>query len=151
MPIVLKAQYVDHNEPCIEVKTCDCLPGTLWGSKIEYVYGVPKGNWKNIEFTTEEKVSFVTFLDVMVDENIDVLKLKIKLLLDENIFENFREIVNALPIVDRTFIPPETNPRCYWQNQLLKDICQGSVYYVIRTCKNRKRLKKFFTFLLSLS
>lgn len=151
MPIVLKAQYVDHVEPCIEIETSEYIPGTLWGSKWEYVYGFPKGNWEQLEFKKEEQVSFVKFLDVMVDENIDVLKLKIKLLLDENISDNSREIVNAIPIVDPTFIPPETNQRCYWQNQLLKDVCQGSVYYVIKTCKNRRRLKKFFTFLLSLS
>lgn len=150
MTIVLKALYIPH-QSLIEINTTDYIPGNIWETKTEFVYSNPKGNWKYLEFTTEEQVSFVKFLDVMVEENTDVLKLKIKLLLDENIIDNSREIVNALPVVDPTFIPPETNPRCYWQNQLLKDICQGSVYYVIKTCKNRKRLKKFFTFLLSLS
>lgn len=150
MKIVLKALYIS-NQTHIEVNITEYIPGTLWETKTEFIHSSPKGNWNYLEFTNDEQVSFVKFLDLMVEENIEVLKLKIKLLLEENIQNNFREIVNALSMVDPTFIAPETNPRCHWQNQLLLDICNGSVYYVIATCKNRRRLKRFLNFMLSLT
>ena len=143
---VLKALYIP-NQKYIEIDTTQFNEGTMWTTKTEFIDSIPKGSWNYLEFTRENEVSFVNFLDVMVQETMDVIKIKIKLLLDETIEENAREIVNAIPKLDPTFIPPDTNPRCRWQNELLKDICHSSVYYVVATCRNQQRLKKFFKFI----
>lgn len=146
MKIVLKALYIP-NQDYIEVNTTDYNEGTMWTTKTEFIYSRPKGNWDYLEFSRENEVSLVNFLDVMVQETMDVIKMKVKLILDETVEDNAREIVNAIPKLDPTFIPPDTNPRCRWQNDLLKDICHSSVYYVVATCRNQKRLKKFFKFI----
>lgn len=153
MKYVLSAQHtydVEQNENIVEVKTTYFTPGVMWKTKVDYLYTVPKGNWSVMKFKRDEEVSYVDFMNTMLVETIDVLKKKISIILDDLIRTKPKDIVDGLSIIDPTFYPPDTNPRCRWQKEMLFDICRSSAYYVVQTCRNQRRLQDFFKFICGL-
>lgn len=153
MKYILSAVHtydVEQDENIVEIETTYFIPGIMWKTKIDYLYTKPKGDWTKIYFKRCDEVSYVNFMNTMLIETMDVLKKKISVVLDDLITTHPKDIVDGLSIIDPTFYPPDTNPNCRWQKDMLSDICRSSAYYVVQTCRNPKRLRDFFKFISEL-
>jgi len=139
---------VDCENHVIEVKTDKWLTGTGWREHTDFLYTSPKGNWTELKFTTREQVRYVDFLNTMVNKNLEIAR-KIALLHVDRILESpnrhssFVNLMNSIPILDPTFVPPDFNLRCRWQRELLETICNEWVKSVILTCLTYTRLIAF--------
>jgi hypothetical protein len=52
--------------------------------------------------------------------------------------------MHAIKILDPTFTPPYINLRCNWQRKLLDGLIGETVNSIIDTCRNEKRLDKYY-------
>jgi hypothetical protein len=154
---IIKAKYVyDVDSPlsadCIEITRAKFTPGIGYQNKMDYIYSAPRGDWTEIKFRPNENVSYSNFLNTMVFKNLEVsrklAKLELERVLDLNVYDI--NLLNAIRILDPTFIPPVINTKCQWQNDLLTDIITKSSICVISTCRNRYRLERYFNALRAL-
>jgi hypothetical protein len=121
-------------------------PGTMLTEYHEYIRTRPLGNWSNILFNENDKVSFHAFLNTMVFRNNEVLR-KMAFLVHDQFFTNSGAslwLVDQLRIIDPTFEPGRFNLSAAWQRDLISDICTNSAIYVISTCRNNDRLYSYY-------
>ena len=65
------------------------------------------------------------------------------LLENKNIYSLVR-IMNAVKILDPTFIPPLINTTCSWQKRMVKDFCLTTFPKIIEKSTNNYRLNRLF-------
>jgi hypothetical protein len=128
-------------------------PGIGYRTKTGYVYTTPAGNWNELKFAAEDNVNVSNFLNTMVIKNLDVRRklasLELYRILDQP--GEFRiNLLNAMRILDPTFVPPHINKTCGWQCELMEDIVSKSSFRIIATCRNEQRLERYFTALQAL-
>ena len=154
---VLKATFTcnmcdSNGDDCIEIEYIKHLPGTGSKKHTAYVYTTPVGNWHDLKFKESDDVSYSNFLNTMVFKNIDVRRKLAKLALDRIIESEWYRInlLNAIRILDPTFIPPMINLHCHWQCELMEEIATITSLRIIATCRNEKRLERYFNALQAL-
>jgi len=143
----------DSNVDCIEITYKKYIHGVGYRTKTDYVYTKPAGNWVELKFYNEDNVEYSNFLNTMVTKNLDVHRKLAKIELDRILDSPgmYRiNLLNAICILDPTFIPPIINKRCRWQCDLLEDIVSKTSLYVISTSRNERRLERYFNALCSL-
>jgi len=138
---------------CVEITYEKFLPGVGYRNKTDYVYTDPAGDWVQLCFSKEDNVNVSNFLNTMVIKNLEVYhklaKLELERVLDTP--GTFRiNLLNAIRILDPTFVPPIINKRCRWQCELMEDIVSKTSICIIATCKNEWRLERYFTALQAL-
>jgi hypothetical protein len=137
---------------CVEITYRKYTPENGYRTLTDYVYTKPLGNWTEIKFNSSDDVQYTNFLNTMVFKNIEVYRKLARLALSNvvNYPMYHIKIINALCILDPTFVPPIINKRCTWQRELLENIAQTTSLRVIYTCKNTYRLERYFNALQSL-
>lgn len=150
MAFITKAKYVfdvNSQTDIVEVDYVKYVEGNGWKSCKDWIYTYPEGDWVDMNFGKRSSVEYVDFLNTMVFKNLDVHRKMAKLSIDHVSTKNPKrllKIMNAIRILDPTFIPPEINTDCQWQIGLLKHIAFTTSYEVIAGCKDKKRLHKYF-------
>jgi hypothetical protein len=132
-------------EYCIEIKYKKFFPGTGYKFLIDFLYADPIGGWSELHFEDDDCCEYACFLETMVDKNIEVYKKLSKLYLDSVLEEHGRhriKLLNAISILDPTFIPPGVNTWCRWQREMMEEIIRSS-YHVIITCRNENNLRRY--------
>jgi|TARA_B110000908_G_C10209617_1_gene429505 hypothetical protein len=144
--------YVNNNGiSCIEMKYTRYIEGRGYVNFPECYEAEPIGNWEDID-ASHESFRYEEFLDTMVEKTIAIRRTMAVIELDNVLCENHNihsilRIMNAVKIIDPTFVPVIINTRCTWQKQVAKDFCAYTFPDVIYACKNTKRLDKLFTVL----
>ena len=138
---------VDVGHNIVEVITTQYFPGTGWNNHTDFLYTNSKGNWSELSFKKDEYVSYESFLNSMVEKNLEVCR-KIAQVSAERIvnggsWSDFVKLMRSLTILDDTFTPPYINLRCRWQREFLESICNTWVRVVISTCHNMVNLTHF--------
>lgn len=155
MSSIVKKATCDFVNECIEIVYDKYKPGTMYTTHVDYIYSTPIGDWTELEFTRNEGLSYVKFLDTMITKNLDACKRMARLvheeflLKNETNYYNLQWLAQQLTIIDNTFACPEINPYCRWQKELILHICKESAVDVISTCRNRTRLYDYFIVVLS--
>ena len=143
--VILRAKY--DGEQSIEIEHLKWNPGLGWVKKTDFVYTNPLGDWMEITFQESDDVKYTDFLRTMTEENIEVCRKLAKLVLeeyqDEEPFTKYMA-VNSLDILDPTFQAPKMNLNCRWQCELMDHLVAATSLHVISTCRNQRRLKKYF-------
>lgn len=106
----------------------------------------PKGDWKKINFSINDFMSYSKFLETMVHMNLVVARKIAHLKLDhvlENTYNRHVRVVKRISILDPTFTPPFLNLKCSWQRNLLWDLSDGVSHDIISKCINKQRLIKY--------
>lgn len=136
---------------CIEVSYRTFTPGIGYTTKTSFVYSTPLGNWTEIKFT-EDNVKYSNFLNTMVYKNLEVRRLLAIVALRDvlSVFKYNIKLLNAMAILDPTFVPPNINLSCRWQCEMVDEIVNKSSFHVISTCRNEYRLTKYFNALQAL-
>ena len=130
----------------VEIEYTKHIPGIGWKKHIDYIDTYPEGDWNELHFSDCSSVKYVDFLTTMVHRSTDVARKIAKVSLDNVSTKNPRKllkIMNAVRILDPTFIPPEINVDCTWQNELMEHIAYTVSYRIIATCKNKYRLGRY--------
>jgi hypothetical protein len=137
---------------CIEIVYNKFVPGYGYRKITDYVYTTPVGNWTNLKFHDCDDVQYTNFLNTMVFKNIEVYRKLAKIalyrILDTPLYKI--NLLNAICILDPTFIPPYINKKCAWQRNLIETIISSTSIHVICTCYNIRRLERYFNVLQSL-
>jgi hypothetical protein len=151
---VVCARVLTGEYECIEITYTKFVCGVGTRRIIDYVYSYPLGGWTELIFDGESPPLYTNFLNTMVFKNIEVQRKMAKLVLD-SILEvpwMYRiNLLNAVCILDPTFVPPRINTNCRWQNELMEDIVSSYSLMVIATCRNEKRLERYFNALQALT
>ena len=152
---VLRVKYtydVPNQVDCIEIDHYKWVPGIGYQKKIDYLYTSPLGNWNDIKFEQEDEVLYTNILNTIVVKNIEVQRKLAKLALDHALDSGLDrvEIMNAIQYLDPTFQPPVINKRCRWQRELLDEIVTNTSLHIISTCRNMRRLERYFTVVQSI-
>ena len=143
--VILRAKY--DGEQSIEILHMKWSPGVGWVKKTDFVYTTPLGNWSEIEFNRLDNVLYTDFLRTMTYGNLEVWRKLAKLALDEYQDEEPFDksmAISSLEILDPTFIAPKANLNCRWQCEMLDHLIAVTSLHVVSTCRNVKRLKKYF-------
>jgi hypothetical protein len=150
MAYITKATYVfDVNSQLdiVEVEYTKYVHGNGWKKHKDWVYTYPEGDWTEITFGDLSPVKYVDFLNSMVFKNLEVHRKIATLSLDsvsKKSPKKLLRLMNAIRILDPTFEPPEINIYSAWQMSLLKHIALGTSHEIIASCKNKKRINKYF-------
>ncbi len=104
---------------------------------------------KQINFLPKKTVRYEQFLDTMVNNTTETQRKCVLVQLDNVLFENKNvysliRIMNAVKILDPTFIPPLINVTCSWQKRMVKDFCLSTFPNIIETTTNNYRLNRLF-------
>jgi hypothetical protein len=145
MAIVLRATY--DGEQAIEIEHLKWKSGVGWAKKTDYVYTFPLGNWNELKFGEADRVLYTDFLRVMTFRNLEVWRKLAKLVLEEYQDEEpsyKAAAINSLEILDPTFVAPKVNINCKWQCEMLDHLINATSLHVVSTCRNTRRLKKYF-------
>lgn len=138
---------------CIEITYNKFVTGTRTRTITDYIYTTPLGNWTELKFDKSEGVQYTNFLNTMVFKNIEVYRKLARLALERIIeYPNLYRInlLNAICILDPTFVPPIINKKCKWQHELMETIVSSTSLVIIITCRNTFRLEKYFNALRAL-
>lgn len=153
MYFVKTATVVDVNQ--LAITYVRKLPGNVVNSHTEWLETRPKG-WDYMTFSGDG-ISYSDFLNTLVEKNVDVCRKMCRIELEnilnkknKNTTRIFLKFMNALCILDPTFRPPIINTDCEWQRQLLREICYSTSFHVIGTCRNCKRMQRYFNVLRAL-
>jgi hypothetical protein len=150
---VREARYayaVEAGTHIIEVVYDKFSPGIGFKSHCEWFYDTaPAGNWTDIVFEPNQ-TKYECFLDCMVKKTVEVRRRLCRLALanhdtEPRTFKTKIRLMNAIRILDPTFVPPGINRKCGWQNELLTEIYGKTSIRVIATCTNSYRLEHYFT------
>jgi hypothetical protein len=117
---------------------------------IDFLHTSPVGGWNVLNFEGDE-CDYVSFLETMVFKNIEVFK-KIATLRTNRILSrkgNRIEVLEAMSVLDPTFVPPEINSNCKWQMNMVEDMVKH-VYAIITTSYSEYKLKQYSSILKQL-
>jgi hypothetical protein len=137
---------VNSQTDIVEIDYSKYVEGNGWKTHRDWVYTYPEGDWTKINFGDLSSVKYVDFLNSMVFKNLEVHRKIAKLSLDRLSKKGPRKLLkamNAIRILDPTFVPPEINTDCTWQLELLEHIVHTTSYEIVANCKNKKRLDRY--------
>lgn len=141
---VLNAKNSTDN---IAITTTTWMPGIGWNNHTDFLYTTAKGDWNELKFMRDEYVTYESFLNSMVEKNLEVCRkiaqVSVERVLNEGSWSDFVKLMKSLTILDNTFEPPYINLRCRWQREFLESICNTWVRVVIATCHNMVNLTHF--------
>ena len=124
------------------------IDGIGWKTHTDWLATYPEGDWTYINFGEDSHVKYEDFINSMVHKNVEVYRKMAKLSLDNVSTKDHPvkliRVMNAIKILDPTFVPPVINTGCGWQNELLEHIAIPTSYRIIATCNNTKRLGRYF-------
>ncbi len=145
MVFISRVTFYENCE-CVEIFHKKLVNGE-WARYSDYIYTKPKGDWIEIRFKETDQMEYTDFLETMVVWNHDVAKKLARLVSTVNDSWDDQDKISAMhaiKILDPTFTPPYINLRCKWQRRLLDDLIGPTVTSIIDTCKNEKRLGKYY-------
>jgi hypothetical protein len=122
--------------------------GIGYENKTDVLDTSPIGTWSEIK-SVSDTLRYEQFLDTMVHKTTETRR-KMALVELENVLcenSNTRSIIrvlNAIKILDPTFVPPVINMKCSWQKHLVKNVCEVHIPEIIKTNTSDLRLEKFF-------
>jgi len=155
MPSFVKEAHVFRNiktgAPCIEIKYTTYREGEGYVNLAECFDASPVGGWTDLIYK-RENLRYEEFLNTKVEKTMTtrrsmaVIELDNVLCENKNIFSLIR-VMNAIKILDPTFVPPIINIRCAWQKNFVKEVCMYSFPDIIHNCRNEFRLEKLFNVL----
>ncbi len=141
------AYDVDACQNVVEIVVDKWLPGTGWKAHKDFLYTRSNGDWTELKFHRTECVKYASFLDTMVERNLDVCRkiaqVRADQVIDHGSYSDYLKLMNSLEILDPTFEPPRINLKCRWQRELLDTICKEWTKTVISTCYNCVRLGNY--------
>lgn len=145
MAVVLKASFfydVETSRDTVKVT----LKKPNQNRKVVFLETFPVGGWTELVFDELDGVSLTKFLSTMVFNNLDVLRFRARVSLtrvqDATRRHNI-QLMNAIRILDYTFVPPTVNTNCKWQMELVENIVSKQSRVVIATSNNYKRLERY--------
>ena len=141
---------IENNQNEIEIKYDRYLEGfgfekfkdhfatSLLGSS--GIYSVPNN---------KKSIRYEQFLDTMVHKTTETIRKSVLVQLETVMVENKNiysliRIMNAVKIIDPTFIPPLINVTCSWQKRMVKEFCLTTFPNIIETTTNSFRLQRLF-------
>jgi len=112
------------------------------------------GGWYNLIFNPEQ-LKLYKFLDTMVVPDVETRRLQALKAVDEILMYDRGidvkiDLMNSVTILDPTFTPPTINERCGWQNDLVDAFNSNWGKYVLKRCRNEKRIEEYFKYVKSL-
>ena len=147
---IISARLLDTTESCIEITYTKNFSGK---KAVDFVYTSPNGSWTELVFGEDSQVLYTNFLNTMVFKNLEVHRKLARFSLesilysspmsDYEMFHTKIKLLNAICILDPTFVPPRLNIRCLWQRNCLNSILTWS-FNIISNCRNEKRLERYF-------
>jgi hypothetical protein len=149
MAFITKATYVfDVNSQMdiVEIEYVKYVHVNGWKVHKDWIYTYPEGDWTELNFNDISSAKYIDFLNSMVFKNLEVHRKIAKLSLDSLSKKGHKKLLkamNAIRILDSTFIPPEINLGCTWQLGLLNHIVLVTSYEIIANCKNKKHLDRY--------
>tara|TARA_Y100000996_G_C22544971_1_gene651440 strand:+ start:1744 stop:2244 length:501 start_codon:yes stop_codon:yes gene_type:complete len=99
--------------------------------------------------TNQKSIRYEQFLDTMVHKTTETIRKSVLVQLETIMVENKNiysliRIMNAVKIIDPTFIPPLINVKCSWQKRMVKEFCLTTFPTIIETANNSYRLQRLF-------
>lgn len=145
----------DKADFCIETNYTVELPGNVICKHKDFFRTRPIGDWTSLQF--KNGLSYADFLNVMVEKNTDIYRKMARLELDSvrhrippTDTKTYIKVMNAIRILDPTFVPPRINSKCGWQKELLQEVCNATSFRIISCCRNCYRLQHYFNVLKTL-
>lgn len=129
---------------CVKIDYVVDEPGIPVRNKTEWIYTKTLGDWKKINFSTDDGVTVERFLDSMVVKNLEVWR-KMCVLLLKKIGFDYHRYLYLTEILDPTFKSPRINYGCRWQREFADSFMNQDFMGVISTCTNKRRLEKLYT------
>ena len=134
----------------VEIKYNRWIPGLGYNGHTIFLETKPMGNWNKLTFEEDTTTTVIDFLNCMVEMNIDVQRKIAQLTLDQAVLKyegksqtKMVSLMDAISLLDTTFVPPGINIGCGWQIELLHNIVTNTSYGVIHTCRNMRRLNRY--------
>lgn len=142
---VKSASYENGVMSVVIMKYIDCI-GVR--SRTDFLDTVPLGGWTQLSYGPMSKTTYVDFLQGCVEKTLDIKRKMARLNLDEALDSGkFINIMNAIRILDPSFVPPVINKDSKWQRHLVRDIASRTSIEVISACTDENRLTKYSTVL----
>jgi hypothetical protein len=144
MSYIISANHVSDYVVIEHIKYIDDIG---WKTHTDWLSTYPEGDWTYINFGEDSHVKYEDFINSMVHKNVEVYRKMARLSLDNISTKDQKKLIrvmNAIKILDPTFVPPIINTACGWQNNLLEYIATSTSYRIISECKNTKRLGRYF-------
>jgi hypothetical protein len=147
---ICNAKYVfdvPNQIDTVEIEYTRYIDGIGWKKHKDFINTYPEGDWTELNFDEESSTKYVDFLNTMVYKNIEVARKIAKISLDNVSTKDVHKLIrimNAIKVLDSTFVPPEININCMWQRELLENIALKTSLVVISTCKNKRRLNRYY-------
>ena len=128
---------------CVKIDYVVDEPGMPFRTKTEWIYTKTLGDWKKINFSTDDGVTVERFLDSMVVKNLEVWR-KMCVLLLKKIGFDYHKYLYLSEILDPTFKSPRINYGCRWQREFADYFMNQDFIGVISTCTNKRRLERLY-------
>lgn len=144
--------YINQDAiPCVEIKYKKYVEGQGYIIIPTIFETTTVGGWSDIK-SKKNTYRYDDFLDMMIEKTLTVRRHLADIELDNVLCENYNirsliRIMNAIKIIDPTFLPPIINRKCTWQKKFIRELCTTTFPSVIQTCRNDKRLDNLFTVL----
>jgi hypothetical protein len=138
---------VNSQTDTVEIDYVKYVPGNGWKEHKDWIDTYPEADWTELDFSADSSVKYADFLNTMVHKNIEVARKIAKVSLDNLSTRDPKKLIrimHAIEILDPTFASPDINIDCMWQRELLEHIAFNTSYRIIATCRNKKRLQKYF-------
>ncbi len=138
---------VDGNSDIIEIIYTKYIEGYGYEDFTDIFKSSFVGN--QTSFLPIKSVRYEQFLDTMVNKTTETQRKCVLVQLDNILLENKNiyslvRIMNAVKILDPTFIPPLINTTCSWQKRMVKDFCLTTFPKIIEKSTNNYRLNRLF-------
>ena len=150
-PRVIRAEALRNCVAITYVNRQDYSRSVFENEHTDFLYTEPIGGWNVLRFDGDD-CDYISFLETMVFKNIEVYR-KIAVLITRRLLQKKRsrvKVLEAMSVLDPTFVPPEINTNCRWQMEMLDGMIPH-VYTIISTSYSSTKLKWYISTLKSSS
>lgn len=137
--------HVEDELQYVQIEYEKFVEGKGYQLFVDHLITEPLADW--IEFKAKKHaISYVNFLDTMVDKTFEVRQKMAELALEEALesSDNYVRIAHTAKILDSTFQPPRINIKSVWQKEFIKKFCYDTLPDLIERTYNISRLEYFF-------
>tara|TARA_Y100000992_G_scaffold302089_1_gene274906 strand:- start:10131 stop:10619 length:489 start_codon:yes stop_codon:yes gene_type:complete len=132
------------NLPSVELKYSRYVEGDGYINESACFNTKPIGDWVEIKFK-HGSTSYADFLGNMIVNTTRTRRVMATIILEDILCENFDvnctiRLMNAIKIIDPTFVPPIINKGSKWQREFIKELCLYTFPQVIMKCGHKKRI-----------
>jgi hypothetical protein len=138
--------FIDErtNLPSVELKYSRYVEGDGYINESACFNTKPIGDWVEIKFK-HGSTSYADFLGNMIVNTTRTRRVMATIILEDILCENFDvnctiRLMNAIKIIDPTFVPPIINKGSKWQREFIKELCLYTFPQVIMKCGHKKRI-----------